>query len=82
MRLLIDDDSTCSKDRACAQQPDKTLRTNQTEKPLPARTPTGQTSHGPPLPPLGAASATLALMLRPGRRTAISQMNQVAVELA
>ena len=24
MRLLIDDDSTCSKDRACAQQPDKT----------------------------------------------------------
>ena len=23
MRLLIDDDSTCSKDRACAQQPDK-----------------------------------------------------------
>ncbi len=25
MRLLIDDDSTCSKDRACAQQPDKTL---------------------------------------------------------
>ena len=26
MRLLIDDDSTCSKDRACAQQPDKTLR--------------------------------------------------------
>ena len=25
MRLLIDDDSTCSKDRACAQQPDKTF---------------------------------------------------------
>ena len=25
MRLLIDDDSTCSKDRACAQQPDKTV---------------------------------------------------------
>ena len=27
MRLLIDDDSTCSKDRACAQQPDKTNET-------------------------------------------------------
>ena len=28
MRLLIDDDSTCSKDRACAQQPDKTREMN------------------------------------------------------
>ena len=28
MRLLIDDDSTCSKDRACAQQPDKTISGN------------------------------------------------------
>jgi hypothetical protein len=30
MRLLIDDDSTCSKDRACAQQPDKTVPANAT----------------------------------------------------
>ena len=32
MRLLIDDDSTCSKDRACAQQPDKTGMTTWLEQ--------------------------------------------------
>ena len=37
MRLLIDDDSTCSKDRACAQQPDKTAARYKYSKPVALR---------------------------------------------
>ena len=44
MRLLIDDDSTCSKDRACAQQPDKTVATHKSGPLSPSTTSHNQPS--------------------------------------